>query len=182
MRLFVAIDLPKDIKDHLYNLQKQIGNKYAKIKWVDKKSLHLTLKFLGDFNERDLKDLKQALSEIKIKTFKLKLEKFGVFSNLGYNGPISVMWAGIEKSKDLFELQKEVDYRTINIYNSPVDFNAHLTFGRVKIIKDKKKFMDSLNNIKIQKLDFEVASFVLFKSTLSKDGPNYEVLEKYQLS
>ena len=49
MRIFVAIDLSNEIKDYLFNLQKEIGNQYAKIRWMGKSQLHLTLKFFVKF-------------------------------------------------------------------------------------------------------------------------------------
>ena len=45
MRLFIAIDLPDNVKDYLYCLQRSFNKDNSKIIWVYKKNLHLTLKF-----------------------------------------------------------------------------------------------------------------------------------------
>ena len=47
MRTFIALDLPEEIKEYLFSLQKNFL-KDLKVKWVAKKHLHLTLKFLGE--------------------------------------------------------------------------------------------------------------------------------------
>jgi len=64
MRLFIAIDLPKEIKDYLYELQKEIISKIntreIKIKWVHKKNIHCTLKFIKYFPEDKLDYLKST--------------------------------------------------------------------------------------------------------------------------
>ena len=54
MRLFIAIDITENIKDYLNTLKDRFGDDLAKIKWVTKEQMHLTLKFLGEVEERDL--------------------------------------------------------------------------------------------------------------------------------
>ena len=54
IRVFVAIPLPKEVKDHLYGIQTSLRKEDAKIKWVSKKNLHITLKFIGALEENKL--------------------------------------------------------------------------------------------------------------------------------
>lgn len=176
MRLFVAICLSKEIKDYLYKLQKNIGSGYAKIKWVEKKNLHLTLKFLGEVSDDKLEDLKNKLVNIKFSKFEAKLGKFGVYPN---ESRINVVWAGLEPENKIIELQKKIDSETLNF--GDMKLGAHITLGRVKSIKNKEKFKDKIFNIKLENLRFSVGEFVLFKSVLSKDGPSYGVLKEYKL-
>ena len=58
MRLFIAIELPENIKGSLFNIQKEIGSEYAKIKWVSKNQIHVTLKFLGEVDNDKLMKLR----------------------------------------------------------------------------------------------------------------------------
>ena len=48
MRLFVAIDLPDEWRVLMAKPQESIGWLGKGVKWVDPKSTHLTLKFLGE--------------------------------------------------------------------------------------------------------------------------------------
>lgn len=174
MRLFVAIDLPKEVKDYLYNLQKGIGSQNAKIKWVDKKNLHLTLKFLGEVDETKIENLKQKLECINVNGFEAKLSKIGAFPN---ESKINVVWAGVEPEDKVIELQKLVDVETLDF--GDLKLGSHITLGRVKLVKNKDKFKSKLREIKLKDLTFSVGSFCLFRSVLSKDGPTYSLVRRY---
>lgn len=176
MRCFISVDLNEDIKDYLFELQKRI--KYAKIKWVAKKNLHLTIKFLGGLNKDKLNFVKEKLNGIKFNKFKVKLNNIGVFPDEKF---IRIVWIGLNPEDKLKKLQQEVDGELLEMFPDEQKFISHLTLGRVKIIKDKKKFIESLKDIKVEKKEFEINSFNLMKSVLSKDGPRYEILEVYTL-
>lgn len=51
MRTFIAIELPKNIRDSLEKLQEQLKKSEADVKWVAPDNMHLTLKFLGEEEE-----------------------------------------------------------------------------------------------------------------------------------
>jgi len=54
MRLFIAIDIPEEIKKYLGKLQEKINTNLAKIRNVKKEKIHLTLKFLGEVQPEKL--------------------------------------------------------------------------------------------------------------------------------
>src|SRR3989344_6773166 len=109
MRLFVGIDLPLDIKDYFYNLQKELKkDNLAKIKWVSKKNLHLTLKFLGDVSNVNL--IVDALKNIKFFKFNIKLDSLGYFPS---GSKIKIIWVGLKDDKIFIQLQKLIDESTI---------------------------------------------------------------------
>lgn len=175
MRVFIAVDLPKEIKDEIYRIQKSINSKYATINWVSKKNLHLSLKFLGEYDNLNL--LKEKISNITFNKFKVKLSKFDVFPDY-FN--IRIMLIGLEPKDKVIELQKKLDQELINIFNREQKFSPHLTIGRVKVIKNKKEFVDSLKNINVEDLEFEINEFYLMESKLTKNGPIYKKLEMFK--
>jgi len=178
MRCFIAIDLPGEIKDYLFNLQKEFDNNLIKVKWVAKKNLHLTLKFLGEVDEKTLEEVKRKLKGIKIKKFLLKLEEVGLFPDENY---VRVIWIGLKPDENIIKLQKLIDSELLDLFKGEQEFKAHLTLGRAKFVKDKEGFKALFKKIKIKDLEFKVDSFKLMKSTLTKDGPIYDVLELYTL-
>ncbi len=175
MRTFIAIDLPKDVRDYLFDLQRKI--KGAKVNWVAKKNIHLSLKFLGEINETKLGELKNELKSIKLKPFKVKLHKIGFFP--AESSP-RVIWVDLKPETNIVGIQKQVDATTLSVSAADTRFQTHVTLGRVKEIKNKKEFKDSIENIKIDPLEFEIKEFKLFKSILSKDGPTYEVIDTFK--
>jgi 2'-5' RNA ligase len=177
MRIFIGVDLSKEVKDYLFELQKELRELPGKIKWTPKYQLHLTMKFLGEVSEDKLKDIKEKLKNIKLKKFKVKLSSIGVFPTKDY---IRIIWVGLSPEEKILDLYKKIDSELMEFKDS-FEFKAHLTFGRVKFVKDKKRFMEIINKIEIKPLEFEIQQFELVESVLNKDGPQYTVLESYIL-
>jgi len=177
MRCFIAFELPKEIKDYLFEIEEKIRDSNAKIHFIAKKNFHGTLKFLGNIDGNLLKDVKERLNKIKFKSFKVKLDKIGIFPNENY---IRVVWIGLNPKEQVIRLQQLIDSELLDLFGKDQEFSAHLTLGRVKFIKDKKEFLERLK-IEIEEKEFVVEEFKLMKSKLSKDGPAYSEIEKYRL-
>ncbi len=177
MRIFVAVDLNKEIKDYLFNLQKEV--KEAKITWVSKKNLHLTLKFMGEIKEDKIPQIKEELSKIKFNKIKVNLGKIGFFPNS--KNP-KVIWVSLEPEDNIIKLQQKVDEALLTIIPSEQKFQSHLTLGRVKQIRRDKDFQASINNIQIKPLELEISSIKLFQSELTRAGPRYSELHNVNLS
>ena len=178
MRCFIAIELPADIKENLFNLEKEIGNDYAKIKWIAKKNLHISLKFLGEVDEEKLKLTREALSYVKEKKFVAELGELSWFSS---KDDARVIWVGVKPENKIFDLYGEVELKLGSLFKKDERFTVHLTLGRVKFIKNKEEFLSILKNTKVKTQSFIIDNFCLVRSYLSKDGPTYTILEKYAL-
>ena len=170
MRCFIAIFPSKEIKEYLCQIQKQIGNKCIKAKWIPKSQLHITLKFLGNIKEDKLGKIKEKLSKIKFNSFEDSLNQLGSFNN-------KVLWVNLNKKENILKLAKLIDQEFMETEQR---FSDHITLARIKNLKKKNEFLKKLKT-KIKPIKFKVNSFELMKSTLSKDGSRYEVLETYFL-
>lgn len=166
MRCFIAIAIPKEIKDKIGKFQEQIKKSNSvKAKFVDKNLLHLTIKFLGEV--KDIDKIKEKCREIKGKEFRVSIKGIGAFPSKNY---IRVLWIGVEKgSKELEALAKKLDNQK---------FSSHITIARVRRVNKarlKELFVDKEFG------EFEVNEFKLIKSALTPKGPVYEVVEKFTL-
>ncbi len=176
MRLFIGIFLPEEIKNYLYELENKLKKLlHGKINWIAKKNIHFTLKFIGDINETKLNGIKEKLNKIKFDSFEVELDKIGVFPD--ENNP-RIIWAGLNPKEKLIELQKKVDSELLDLFSKDQDFKVHITLGRIKLIKNKEEFKTNMK-IEIERKKFEINEFCLVKSKLSKDGPKYEILERF---
>src|SRR3989344_1995943 len=170
MRLFIGIAPPKDIKNYLFKIQNNLkDNTLVKMRLEGKTQLHLTLKFLGEIPEEDIGLIKKELREIKYFPFKINLSNIGTFAS---GGTLTVLWIGLKPKGEIIELQKQIDQATLK-YGSIKLENPHITIGRIKSVKNKKKFLDKINNFKTEDLNFIVDEFCLYKSKLTKDGARY---------
>lgn len=171
MRLFIAIDTPKEIKEYFKQLQTKIGDNLAKIKLTT--DFHQTLKFLGEVPEDKLEQIKELLSKIKFKPFTAQLSELGVFPSEHY---IRVIWIGFTNNKPIIALQQQIEQSLLDIFPKDKRFHPHITLARVKFVKEKEKLIRKLKDIKIEPKEFAVTQFKLIKSTLTKQGPIYEDL------
>jgi 2'-5' RNA ligase len=174
MRLFLAINLPKEIKNQIVELGEMLKD-YARLKCVEEKNLHITLKFLG---ESDTDTVISALEGVAFKPFVASLRGLGTFPNMDY---IKVIWAGCEKGSDEIVTLHDRIESVLNEFKKDNNFHPHATIARVKSVRDKKGLVDSIQ----QSRDFgelEVKSFELMKSELLIDGPQYEIIKSFNLS
>ncbi len=176
MRLFISIGMPDEIKEYLGTIQQKMDFSKDKVKWVDNKQVHLTLKFLGKVQTDKVKDMSAALRKIKVVPFSVHLGNIGVFPNEDY---IRVIWVGLSPEKEILELQKNIDESLKTLFEKEKDFKAHITLARVKYIENKEEFIGKLKNIKIESKKIEITSFKLMKSTLTPLGPVYDEVESF---
>ncbi|MEO2116937.1 MAG: RNA 2',3'-cyclic phosphodiesterase [Methanocaldococcus sp.] len=173
MRLFLAIDIPEEIKEEIAKFQGQF--KMKGIKLVEKENLHITVKFLGEVDEEKLKEILNL--DLSIQPVKIKLKTLGTFPNPNY---IRVIWIGAY-NENLIEIFKEIDKKLSNLgFKREREYVPHLTIGRVKFIDNKKKLKDRIEKYKdIDFGEFEVNHIKLYKSTLTPNGPIYEVIKEW---
>lgn len=172
MRTFISLEIPERIKKIIKEVQENLPD--FKGKKTEGENLHLTLKFLGEVDEKKLEKIKEKLSQINFKKFKAKVGEIGVFNK----NFIRIVWIKIENCN---ELQKEIDEKLSELFEKEKRFMSHLTIARVKSIRNKEEFLKKLEKINFSKEEFLVESFYLKKSTLTKEKPIYENLENYSL-
>jgi 2'-5' RNA ligase len=172
MRCFIAIDMPEEVKKELEKIQKQLPEFKGKL--TEKQNLHLTFKFLGEISEEKVKEAKEKLKKIKFRKFKAKLGGLGVFTELF----IKIIWIKLENFDALL---KAIDDALEGVFAKEKNFTSHLTIARVKDVRDKQKFLDSMKRIRANPIEFEVSNFSFKKSTLTETGPVYEDIAELKL-
>lgn len=177
MRVFIAIDLPQEVKDELASVQKQLSSaSSATAKMSLAKDFHLTLKFLGEITPAKAEVVKSCLGSVRFRSFSAAVSGLGVFPSENY---IRVVWIGVEPKNDVLQLQKRIDGSLEKEFPKEKGFKPHLTLARVKFVSDKKQFIQQLRQIKPKIVRFAVEGFQLKKSTLSREGVVYEDLALY---
>jgi 2'-5' RNA ligase len=173
MRLFVAVEIPGEIRKKLASAQKRIGDGSAGIKWVEEHNLHVTMKFLGEVDEGKAGEIKEALDSVKQEPFTCDVNSIGTFPNEDY---IKVIWAGIEPEQIFRNLHEKIE-KALEPFGFGMDsrFHPHITLGRVRSVKDRERLRKSVAEIRSENFgSFDVGEFRLKKSTLTPGGPVYE--------
>lgn len=179
MRCFLAIELSEEAKKELIGIQEELSN-FFEGKSVESENLHLTLKFFGEIDEKDIVDIRKNLKELKFNQFSANLGKIGFFPN---ENAIRVVWVSLEPLEQLRQLNVEVNssLEGLGLRKDDFDFQSHVTLARIKNVKDKAEFLKKVQGIKIKPVSFEVKEFVLKKSMLTEKGQIYEDVEKFEL-
>lgn len=169
MRCFIAIDLPDEVKNELLKIQSELPE--ANLNLAKKENLHLTIKFLGEIDEKLAEKVMYILKKSKFIKFKAKLNGIGVF----LPSFIRVVWTGAEPKEKFRAIHDEIDRKLRDIgFNPDKTWETHITLARVKFVKDKKGFIEKLDKIKIKNVEFAVDKIKLKKSVLTKQGYVYE--------
>ena len=54
IRTFIAVEISPAIRTRLVAMQREIASTAQEVKWVEEENLHVTLKFLGQVDEREV--------------------------------------------------------------------------------------------------------------------------------
>lgn len=176
LRLFIALDLPQDIKDRIRPLLSGVPG----AKWSRPENLHLTLRFLGNTDGRTFVDLRDRLSQIDAPEFDLELKGVGTFSE---GQKVTQLWAGVAKSEGLIRLQTKIE-RLVQMEGFPAEtrkFHPHVTLARVRYtpIDDIQHYLAA--GFSYRTPPFRVMRFILYSSFLSDNGAIYREEASYPL-
>jgi 2'-5' RNA ligase len=187
IRAFIAIELSHEIKQVLERAQSQLKSRSrASVKWVEPKSIHLTLKFLGNIETGMVSKVNATLENAVagIKPFKLGPGGLGVFPNLGR---VRVVWIGLEGETDrLIYLQNRIEneLQILGFSAEARGFSPHLTLGRVRddaAPVERQELGKLIGEIKPEIAGMMmVNSIKLIKSQLTPTGPIYTILSSIE--
>lgn len=189
-RIFIAINLPPEIKKELNNFQQRFfgsqENQWAKL--TAKDNLHITLQFLGDLTDEEIGSVCQAVKEVaeKQESFSINLNKI-VYGppKLKSNQPPKFIWVVGEKSEELARLRQNLEnvlVEKVSFVPEAQAFSPHITLARISawawrgIEPEERPEVDE--NID---LTFTVESVEVMESELRRGGPAHTVMESHQL-
>ncbi|HJT88898.1 MAG TPA: RNA 2',3'-cyclic phosphodiesterase [Bryobacteraceae bacterium] len=181
MRLFTGLDLPAEVVGNLRKLIERL-RPTARIHWSPPENLHITTKFIGEWPEERLEELKSVLGSLEGRQpISVDIHKLGFFPNP--NSP-RVFWCGIE-APGLEDLASATDRATaaLGIPAEQRAFSPHLTLARIKERLDLQPLRETI--AVLSSLDFgrfEVRSFFLYQSRLRPSGSVYTKLAEFPLS
>ncbi len=186
LRLFVAVDLPGQVRDALDRLQGELRrHDLSDLRWVRPQGIHLTLKFLGETPAGKVAAITDALAGATRgrRSFHLALGEPGTF---GGRRP-RVLWLDvIGDIEPLRELQATVEEALAEVGFPPEErgFSPHLTLARVRqpVSPGMGDRVDrALRAVTPPRAEFDVREVVLMRSTLQPGGAVYERLAAFPL-
>ncbi|MFC1517361.1 RNA 2',3'-cyclic phosphodiesterase [Candidatus Margulisiibacteriota bacterium] len=183
-RLFVAVELPPDIKEKIYKDVEPLLSKSDQVKWVEQENYHFTLKFLGAVAEEKIEKVVEKLKEVSAKTgeFEMYLGNFDILPEQGPARVIYVEVGGGEEEMNTSAFEVEEAMAGLGVTKEKRQFVAHLTVGRIKKDKGLEELKEGIKKLQGICSSIKVREFVLFESKLTHAGPTYQALEKFALA
>ncbi len=180
MRVFIAVELPNEIRKALGDVQRALRPLTNSARWVAPESIHITLKFVGEVPDKRVEDIDTALTGLTWKPFTISVRGVGFFP--GTRSP-RVFWAGME-APTMKGLAEQLDTRLERqgFEKEKRAFRPHITLARAKNSRIDSTLVSGAE--KFQEYDFGsfgVDRVFLFKSTLKPSGAVYEKLKEYML-
>ena len=174
MRAFVAVELPEGFSAGVAELARRL-QKVCEGRFVPRRNRHLTLAFLGEVDEAEVRSAMSALDAACAGTGPVGLRAAG----LGTFGRVraATLWLGIEKDPQLMALAARVreELAARGLSYDEKDFLPHVTLARRARLP-----RGELGDLAFPRAD-EAARVTLFRSILEPDGARYKPLYSVEL-
>ncbi len=177
MRLFVALDLPRTVRQRLADLATGVSG----VRWVPPENYHVTIRFVGELPAYKAEELDLALADIRARRFTLELAGVGTLDRAGR---VTALWAGVASNPALLHLRAKVDtaVQRAGMAAERRRYMPHVTLARLGEQVEQARvaaWVQSHNLFRSAPMD--VGHFTLFTSVLGPDQPVYTPEVEYPL-
>ncbi len=182
LRLFIAIDVPEDIKQELRLIQDSLSICPSRVRWTGPDGIHLTLRFLGNVDENRIGEIEGMLDQATkgYSPFELIVEDVGCFPDI--RKP-RVIWAGVHGDDTLLSIHGEIEEGLFRLgfMKEKRPFHPHLTLGRIKEAyrMEWKELIGPFMGKEFGR--FWVRGIILFQSILRPTGAIYKKVSESEL-
>ena len=176
MRTFISIDIPVtgDITAVLDEMKRTDS-----VRPVPKEQMHLTLKFLGDQDEKKVDKLCSSLKdELSCAgPFVITVEGVGAFPDMRHP---KVIWLGVKEPDYLIGLAEKVDsvVKGMKLKADDKRFSPHITVGRMTGRADLKDFFARYEKTSFCSITCDHID--VMKSVLTPKGAIHSVIERIE--
>ena len=181
-RVFIAINLPKDIKEQLLSQQKRLTD--LPTRWVKEDNLHITLIFLGYFKDEEVAEICKITSKVAQETTPFLIKLNGICYGPPEKMPPRMVWITGEKSQELANLKDNLERELLetpnhnNLRTKARAFSPHITLGRIRQWEWQKIEPEERPEVEKElSLTFETQSIEVMESRLKRGGAEYIILE-----
>lgn len=181
VRAFLAIPLPRQLKDSIRALQRQLQTQITSARWLRPENLHLTLHFFAEIEQETLEKIGVSMLSVRgcSRPFLVEVKGLGAFPNL--HRP-RVIWLDLEPKEKLKQLHRNCG-KILHQAGVAVDsrpFSPHLTIARMRNLRPDLTTL--FNPASIQRVgQLPVDKLVLYESRLHPAGAEHIPLRKVNL-
>ena len=184
MRLFVAFELPAAARQAIAERMAVLRSALPPARWVEADSLHLTLVFLGEVDERRLDAIGALLAPHfgATPSLRLRLAEPGTFPP---GRPARVAWIGVQCEGDLPDLERRTRAALEGALDRALEnrpYHAHVTVARPRrpwrpaVVAAFRNALEGVTG------EWTARRALLMESRLGPDPGRYLVRQEYTLA
>jgi 2'-5' RNA ligase len=175
-RLFVGLEIPREVAQALSLLRGGLPG----ARWIDPENYHITLRFIGDIDDRLAHEIASLLDGVRRRSFEVR---FGNLMSFGGRKPRAIV-AAVEPVQPMVELHSELERMMQRLGLEPEGrkFIPHVSLARLResSSRDVAEYLSARGPLSGS--SFRVSRFVLFSSRSSVGGGPYVVEADYPLA
>jgi 2'-5' RNA ligase len=175
-RLFIAIDLPEQIRDDITATCMALPG----ARWTSEAQLHLTLRFIGEVPGDKAERIVSALRQAGGPPFTIRVEKVGFFPP---RRDPRILWVGLSENEELMRLQARIERALVALGLEPEGrkFHAHITVARLDATPPNKVAAWVAQHSLFKTEPFVVEEYHLYESILKREGALHEKVASFAL-
>jgi 2'-5' RNA ligase len=184
IRIFIAVDIGDAIRKRTTAFQEKLSSSASGVKWVDPKSMHLTLLFLGEVETLEIVSICRIVKEkaSEIPPFMLEVAGLGAFPTP--RRP-KILWLGVRQgASELGQIHDALEEPLLELgcyRREDRAYTPHLTLGRLS-----QEEGGEWGPIFAKHADWhggaaEVSEVLVMSSELRREGPVYSVMGRAKL-
>jgi len=179
MRLFLAIELPEEVRRHLDLVRDELDRGcglFHDASWVKRENWHVTLRFLGEVPDAQIPELTSALEDVSSDSISLLAERMLYFPKRGPVHVIGVEIGGETGRLDNLHAQIESRCEELGFPKQRRRFTGHITLARPKHLGA------SIRGVALAKQfpgpAFVATQFLLIQSEPTPQGSRYTPIHR----
>lgn len=182
IRSFLAFPISGELKEEFKRIINELQPTHADVKWVKLENIHLTLKFLGSLQGSDLENVSSVLRDRAPGFFPITtyLSEIGAFPDFSHP---KIIWGALDDPSNKIHTIVNVlegELSKFGIAKDDHPFKPHITLGRIRSSANLSNLIQVIQQITLKVKTKQIFErVILYKSTLTSQGPVYEVLKEF---
>ena len=183
-RIFTAIDISDGARAKCASYVENLKGVFPHLRvgWEKPEKLHFTLKFLGDIDEAQLRNLTEAVAAATgpISIFKIRIAKTGAFPS---KRNARILWLGVnDEQANMPKLKEVLESKCFErgLAKENRGFKAHLTIARLREPHKSSELVEKHLSENFVSDEFTVSAVTIYESRLQKSGSIYSIVSKHE--
>ena len=180
LRLFVAFDIPREIRHRLAATVERFHDLVPGARWVPPENWHVTMKFLGSVYPRLRGRVEEAVADTAAEgtSGTSRLTEIGAFPSARR---ARVLWAGLEDTDErIRRLATSLDdLLEPDFQPESRPYTPHLTVAR---LRQQATIPHQVLSTEVSSEQFDVTELVLYRSYLQRPAARYEAIGRFPLA